>query len=237
LKSRIHTSEDQGESWSVDEDDLAVRRTRIDQLGADIEDFVARAEALDRDAAHLREMETVDAVDGEIANLQETEARLATERDRKWILAQLVREADRRFREEHQPDLIRRASSYLEHLTGGRYDRLLVDETGEGDLFHLVGPGIPAPIPLASPISTGTLEQAYLSLRLAIIDHLDQGNQRLPLFIDEAFVNWDDDRRDRGLEVLAGLSSSRQVFAFTCHPEMAEKLEARGGRVLRLDRV
>jgi uncharacterized protein YhaN len=68
------------------------------------------------------------------------------------------------------------------------------------------------------------------------VDHLDQGKERLPLFIDEAFVNWDAERRDRGLEVLAEASSTRQVFAFTCHPEMAERLGALGACVLRLRR-
>ncbi len=129
---------------------------------------------------------------------------------------------------------MRRASAYLDHLTGGRYDRMLVDETRAGDLFRLVGPGLPAPVALAPPISTGTLEQAYLSLRLAIVDHLDQGGERLPLFIDEVFVNWDEDRRRRGLKVLAGISASRQVFVFTCHPAVAEELERRGGKVLGL---
>ena len=148
---------------------------------------------------------------------------------------QLVKEADRRFREEHQPDLLRKASRYLSRLTGGRYDRLLVDEGGS-DLFQLVGPGLPAPIPLARPVSTGTLEQAYLSLRLAIVDHLDEGKERLPLFIDEAFVNWDDGRREQGFEVLKEVAGTRQVFAFTCHPEMAARLESLGARVLLLDR-
>lgn len=236
MKSRIRTSEDVGASWTVDEEDLAERRARIEEFDIHIEELIARSEALDRDAAHLREMETTDAVDSEIASLQETEAHLVTERDRKWVMAQLVRDADRRFRDEHQPDLLRRASAFLEHLTGGRYNRLLVDEARGGNIFQLVGPGIPAPIPLARPISTGTLEQAYLSLRLAIVDHLDHGNEHLPLFIDEAFVNWDVERRDRGLEVLADLSANRQVFAFTCHQEIAHQLEARGGRILRLER-
>jgi uncharacterized protein YhaN len=152
------------------------------------------------------------------------------------VLAQLLREADRRFRQEHQPDLLRRASAHLEHLTGGRYDRLLVDESGPDGLFQIVGPGLPAPVPLSPPVSTGTLEQAYLGLRLAIVDHLDQGHERLPLFIDEAFVNWDPVRRSRGLEVVADLAASRQLFVFTCHPETAERLADRGARVLRLDR-
>jgi uncharacterized protein YhaN len=85
-------------------------------------------------------------------------------------------------------------------------------------------------------VSTGTLEQAYLSLRLAIVDHLDEGHDRLPLFVDEALVNWDRARRDRGLDVLADLASVRQIFVFTCHPELASRLEERGARVVRLGR-
>ena len=236
LKSRVEAMNGQSPTVPGDDRDVAELKARIDDFDQQIDELVGRSGAIERETAHLREKETVDAVDGEAASLQEAEVRLVEERDRKWILAQLLREADRRFREEHQPDLLRRASSYLEHLTGGRYDRLLVDEQSDRDLFQLVGPGIPAPIPLAAPISTGTLEQAYLSLRLAIVDHLDQGSERLPLFIDEAFVNWDVERRDRGLEVLASLAATRQVFAFTCHPEMAQQLAARGGKILHLER-
>ena len=146
-----------------------------------------------------------------------------------------MKEADRRFREEHQPDLMRRAGSYLGHLTGGRYERMLVDEVGDGEVFQIVGPDLPAPIALAHPVSTGTLEQAYLSLRLAIVDHLDRGGERLPLFVDEVFVNWDEARRNRGVDLIASVARTRQLFFFTCHPEMAARLEARGARVIPLD--
>ncbi len=232
----IRSAEDAGVSWAVDDDDLANRKLRIDELDESIEELRGRGDALERDVVHLRDQETVDTVDSEIDSLKEEAQRLTAERDRKWLLARLVREADRRFREEHQPDLLRRASAFLERLTDGRYDRLVVHEEGDGDLFQLMGPQLPAPVPLAHPISTGTLEQAYLALRLAIVDHLDQGEERLPLFLDEAFVNWDAARREKGLEVVAELASTRQVFAFTCHPEMAEHLGRRGACVLRLSR-
>jgi uncharacterized protein YhaN len=84
-------------------------------------------------------------------------------------------------------------------------------------------------------VSTGTLEQAYLSLRLAIVDHLDQGGECLPLFVDEVFVNWDRERRGRGIEVLGSLSRNRQLFVFTCHPELAEQFSGRGAAVLELE--
>ncbi len=234
VAARITEAERAGESWTMDDEDLVRRRARIEELGEDVERLAARAEALDRDIAHARDLETTDAVDGEIAALQEEEARLTFERDRDWVLAQLVREADRRFREEHQPDLMRRASEYLAHLTGGRYDRIAADETAQGDLFHIYGPALPAPVPLTPPISTGTLEQAYLSLRLAIVDHLDQGGERLPLFVDEVLVNWDQERRARGMDVLVDVSARRQLFVFTCHDDVAADLAAHGARVLRL---
>jgi uncharacterized protein YhaN len=214
---------------------LGPLKARLEALEGEAERLVRSLEALDAEARHLREMETVDAVDGEVAVLKESEERLARERDRKFVLARILREADRRFREEHQPDLLRRAGSYLTHLTGGRYQRLIVDETDATHPFRLVGPHLPAPVPLAAPVSTGTLEQAYLSLRLAIVDHLDRGGERLPLFVDEIFVNWDAERRARGIELLTGLAAARQVFVFTCHPEVALELAGRGGRVFALD--
>ncbi|MDX1647124.1 MAG: AAA family ATPase, partial [Longimicrobiales bacterium] len=148
-RERIETAEEEGRSWTVDEEDLARRKLRVEELERTIEELIQRAEALERDVAHLRKQETTDVVDGEIQSLEAEQERLTRERDRKWLLATLIRQADRRFREEHQPDLLRRASEYLARLTGGRYERLLVDEESHGDLFQLVGPGLPAPVPLA----------------------------------------------------------------------------------------
>lgn len=236
LRERIRQTEESGVPWNRRAEEVARLRSRIEELDTIIEAGVGRAEALDSEVANLRRLETADSVDSALIDAQESERALARERDKKWVMAQLIREADRRFREEHQPDLIRRASDHLRTLTDGRYQRLLIDESGGNATFQLVGPGLPHPIPLAAPISTGTIEQAYLSLRLAIVDHLDEGSEALPLFVDEAFVNWDSTRRDHGLDTLSRLAQNRQIFAFTCHPRMAARLEEHGARVLELER-
>jgi uncharacterized protein YhaN len=235
LVDSIREAEEEGAPWTLGDDALARQRAREETLSEEIEELAAQAEALERDAAHLREGDTADSVDGEIASLQEQESTLLHDRDRRWILAQLLREADHRFREEHQPDLLRRAGSHLARLTNGRYTRIVAEDGTSQDRFLLVGPGLPGPIPLAPPVSTGTLEQAYLALRLAIVDHLDHGLERLPLFVDELFVNWDASRRTQGLDILKALSKERQLFAFTCHAHVAEELQAGGARMLRLD--
>ncbi len=201
----------------------------------------ARAEELSGQLAELREeirqlerAETVERIDGAIhERMHRLEAALR-DRDRKLLLARLVREAERRFREEHQPDLLRRASEHLEAITGGRYHRLLLGEDGPRTVF-VRGGGSAYPLRVEHPLSTGTREQVYLSLRLAILDHLDEGHERLPVFLDETLVNWDRPRRERALDRLASLSSRRQFFIFTCHEEMARSLEGRGARVLGLE--
>lgn len=236
LRQRIEQAERDGARWLTDEKDLGTRRARVQQLSGEIEELEGTTRSLEKEIELARGRETADWVDGEIATLEAETETMIRERDRKWVLARLLREADRSFREEHQPDLMRRASGHLAHLTAGRYDRILVEETDESDLFRISGPEIAGPIPLRHPISTGTLEQAYLSLRLAIVDHLDQGAEPLPLFVDEVFVNWDAERRAQGLEVLARLAEKRQVFLFTCHPYMARELEEAGARVVELVR-
>ena len=74
-------------------------------------------------------------------------------------------------------------------------------------------------------LSQGTRDQIYLSIRFALMDHLDAHQERLPAFLDEVFVNWDKERRLLGYEILKDLSKRRQVFVFTCHPWMADELE------------
>lgn len=234
IRARIAEAEASDESWVADPGEVARLKMRAEELADAAQRLAATVEARDRDAAHLREAETVDAVDGEAAALAEEIERLVRERDRLWVLAAVLRDADRRFREEHQPDLMRRAGEHLSALTSARYDRILADDDTGDDRFLITGPGVAGPIALAPPVSTGTLEQAYLSLRLAIVDHLDEGLERLPLFVDEVFVNWDRSRRREGLRVLAGLADRRQLFVFTCHETTALELEEHGGRVLRL---
>src|SRR5690606_4406454 len=109
LRRRIAEAEREGASWTLDDSDLASRRARIPELSDRIEDLVSRAQEIDGEVGRSAVEETADAVDGEIATLDEEARALVRERDRRWVLAQLLREADRRFREEHQPDLVRRA--------------------------------------------------------------------------------------------------------------------------------
>ena len=77
-------------------------------------------------------------------------------------------------------------------------------------------------------------EQLYLATRLAIVNQLDHEHERLPMFIDEALVNWDAARRNRGFQLLRELSQTRQVFVMTCHENWAEELTEAGAHRIDL---
>ena len=235
IRARIHKAEEVGEDWVVDEEALARRRVRLPQIAERVETLSRREAALEQDIAYMSDGETLDGIDGERQMLGDQLHRLERERDRKHVLGCLLQEADRRFREQHQPELLRRAGEYLATITDQRYARLLLADTDGEVSFKLSHDESPYPVPVIAPLSTGTREQVYLALRLAAVDQLDGEGERLPLFLDETLVNWDPARRDRALALLATIAKDRQVFVFTCQPEAAQALEDRGARLVVLD--
>ena len=205
------------------DDTLAEARIAVEELSDRIETLAGRVQDLQNTYERAAERATADQIDGEIDALENEVRRLEREHDRKIVLAHAIREADRRFREDHQPDVVRRASSYLATITDHRYDRIMVGDSGEFYVRRWCDGGNVATV-AAGSLSTGAIQQLYLAMRLAIMSHLDHDRERLPVFIDEVLVNWDAARRGRGFQLLRELSQTRQVFVMTCHERWAEEL-------------
>ena len=142
-------------------------------------------------------------IDGEIDALGNEASHLEREHDRKIVLAHAVREADHRFREDHQPDVVRRAPATSPPLPTTGTTASWVGDSGEfyvrrscdGGTGTAGAVGAAGATVAAEELSTGAREQLYLAMRLAIMSHLDHDRERLPVFIDEALVNWDAARR------------------------------------------
>ncbi len=63
-------------------------------------------------------------------------------------------------------------------------------------------------------LSNGAKDQLYLSLRLSFINMLFK-NKKIPIFLDDAFIQYDDNRRERALKLLIK-EDFNQVIFFTC---------------------
>ena len=211
------------------DDTLAEARIAVEELSDRIETLAGQVQDLQNTYERAAERATADQIDGEIDALENEVGRLEREHDRKIVLAHAIREADSRFREDHQPDVVRRASSYLATITDHRYDRIMVGDSGEFYVRRSCDGGNVATV-AAESLSTGATQQLYLAIRLAIVSHLDHDRERLPVFIDEVLVNWDAARRARGFQLLRELSQTRQVFVMTCHERWAEELIDAGAK-------
>jgi uncharacterized protein YhaN len=65
-------------------------------------------------------------------------------------------------------------------------------------------------------LSIGAREQLGVLIRLGVASVL-AGDRRLPIVLDDALVNTDDDRRRAMIDVLCEASERLQLLVFTCH--------------------
>ena len=77
-----------------------------------------------------------------------------------------------------------------------------------------------------SQMSAGTEDQIYFSVRLAVSRIFFEEN--MPLFLDDSFAFYDDERLARTLRWLGERSGFTQILLFTCHHREAEILAKTG---------
>ncbi|WP_171683536.1 AAA family ATPase [Paenibacillus planticolens] len=124
----------------------------------------------------------------------------------------LLKKAREVYEQERQPGVLLRASDYLAKLTNGAFTHVKAP-FGEQRLVAIRSNGQSMD---TSQLSRGTAEQLYLSMRFALVEEY-AGRAVLPLVMDDILVNFDEERMESCLRVLAELSSRHQVLLFTCH--------------------
>lgn len=125
------------------------------------------------------------------------------------------------FKEQKLPSVIAKAEEYLVFLTDGKYISLRLNKGGNDLLAerhdHVLFE--------AGEVSTGTAEQIYASIRLALADSVYISDPP-PLIIDDGFVNFDHKRSANMIRLLKKIGKKRQIIFFTCHPELTEPFGA-----------
>ncbi len=121
--------------------------------------------------------------------------------------------------------LLKRAGELFHELTLEAYDRLDTDLDAKHKL-HLVGMRTHNDAPemvKADEMSDGTQDQMFLALRLAWLEERLQ-QAPMPIILDDLLVNFDDERSQAILKVLANLSrnSNAQILLFTHHQHVLE---------------
>lgn len=208
-------------------DDIDARRAALERQLGELRAQLSR----DRDRlAECRSRRQAMATDERLSTLyQEREARLEAARRaaREWAVLALARhllqDARRRFEENRQPVVLRRASAHFQRLTGRRYQevRMPLDCSG----LQVLGDG-GWPPKSVDQLSRGAAEQLYLALRFGFIEEFARDRSPLPVVMDDILVNFDPQRASAAIETLIQLSERFQILYFTCHPETAERFRA-----------
>ena len=113
------------------------------------------------------------------------------------------------------------ASDMIAGITDGVYSSMSVDENL--NVFMNTRTRL---VPI-DQVSSGTMDQVYLALRLAVARLFQGDEDKLPLILDDSFVLYDEDRLRSALRWLCG-NYKGQILMFTCHQREARVLEDSG---------
>ncbi len=142
------------------------------------------------------------------------------------IAIEALGEAFETMQRDFGPILNFKAGRILNELTGGKYPSVFISERLVPSVTE--GPNS-SNIRNCTSLSLGTNDQVYLALRLAIAGILS--DVQLPVFLDDAFAQYDDKRVQEAMFYLAKESGGKelgQVIIFTCHSSIVKAAKEMG---------
>ncbi len=124
------------------------------------------------------------------------------------LAKEILDESYEEIKSNFAPRLAAATQRIFNALTGGKYGEVTVNDKFEIQIRH------EGKYENSNYFSSGTIQQLYFSLRLGIIELLAEN---FPLFIDDAFITYDDERFNQGEQFLKEYSLNNQIVFTTCH--------------------
>ena len=154
----------------------------------------------------------------ELESLKEEKIDLEKKRDNIKRTIEYLEIAYNKMKEQITPKFTKELSNVMEKISNGKYKNVRINTKGEILVEQDSGEYINA-----ENLSIGTMDQLYLSLRLATIKEISKEN--MPIILDEAFAYYDNNRLENILNYLTNEYSNKQVIIFTCTKREIEILE------------
>lgn len=167
----------------------------------------------------------MDALTDEIKNLNKRIEHYEFELEAIEEAQTALNEAFEEMQLDFGPMINYRAGRVLSGMTGEKYNSVFVSEK----LVPSVAQAGSSDIRNCNSLSTGTYDQVYLSLRLALAGVM--ADEQLPVLLDDAFAQFDDTRMQNALAFInedSKVGELGQVILFTCHKRIlhaAKKLD------------
>ena len=166
----------------------------------------------------IHKLEKLVNVEEELESLKEESLELNKKRDNIKKTIEYLEIAYNKMKEQITPKFTKELSKAMEKISNGKYKNVRINTNGEIIVEQENGEYINA-----ENLSIGTIDQLYLSLRLATIKEISKEN--MPIILDEAFAYYDDNRLEHILKYLSSEYNNKQVVIFTCTNREKEILE------------
>lgn len=162
-------------------------------------------------------LENLSAMEEELELLQEEYEELKLKNISINVAKESIQKAYNKMKENVTPRFTKSLSEKIERISNGKYKKVKFNSEN-GLIVELEnGQYIPAEL-----LSTGTIDQLYLSLRLAVTSEIS--SERIPLILDEAFVYYDEQRLENILKYISD-EVENQVLILTCTKREINALE------------
>jgi uncharacterized protein YhaN len=208
------------EDWERNERRLDFLKVNLAVMRAESEDLATLCGKL---TIEIDRMEHEDESDQLLAEKQEQTARMnkgVKELIETRIAHVLLENTLKLYEVEKQPRVLEKTSEIFRNITGNGFRRVIFPLNGASiKVERANGTSVDEEL-----LSRGTLEQLYLSFRLAHLDVYHRDKPSIPLVMDDVLVNFDPVRARRTASVLAEFSgdSGIQIIFFTCHPHTGD---------------
>lgn len=206
------------ENFDALKEEYELSLSRISELKAQIAALSAEIKSV------LSGMENTETLKKEVLALKEK-----TDLQREFceqidLASAVLAESFAEVRRSYGSVLEKKAGGLFESITGGKYNDMSISKSLDINVAEKGKFGSRE----IDYLSSGTADQAYLSLRLALTELMCKDGESLPLFLDDALTQYDDNRVKTALGFLKEYAQNTQLIMFTCHSficETAKELE------------
>ena len=157
----------------------------------------------------LPKLEKLSSMEEELQKLNKKEEILNYNNQAIELAKEVMEIAYKKMKENVTPIFTDNLSKNIEQISSGRYKKVRINDE-EGILVEKEnGEYISSKM-----LSSGTIDQLYLSLRFGAIRELSK--ETMPIVLDETFAYYDDERLENILKYINEEFKENQVLVFTC---------------------
>lgn len=171
----------------------------------------------------LKKLEGSDAYSSKLHQFEMEKEKL-NQLAKDWAIASMQREmlaeTKQRYQKKYLTKVVEETTTILHTITDGRYTNVFAPKE-KGTFQVMSAEGLRFNV---NELSQGTVNQLYVSLRLAISKVMTEKHQ-LPFILDDAFVHFDELRVERMISVLQEIATKQQVIMFTCKSDVRTACE------------